>query len=641
MIGNWPDPFPDELFYSICARYSERIRYSSRRFVVAELFGTSQAMACVSLPSHLGYLVSQLPPNSKYDLDCIINQHTLLPYFAPFLPPERYTRLHQDMSSDNGPALHMRAGLMASRVPLPQWLCFCPQCVEEDRRKFGECYWHRIHQAPGVEICPLHRVRVRNSSARARNAQTRYEFISAECAMREALSKEIDENGQFFETLFALALDTQWLLHQQGLSQDLIALQRRYHARLVDIGISTYRGRMDRNALLSRFKNMYAPELLRILHCELDEHTEDSWVERLARKPDNAQHPLHHLLFIHCLGHTAETFFRLPTGSKPFGEGPWPCLNPACVHHSEPEVKECDVIYGSYTSGRPTGIFSCACGFVYSRTGPDRSAGDQLKRERIVAFGPAWEMKLSQLWVNEMLSLRAIARQLGVDPLTIKRQAARIGLSFPRPVRKSSPLDETQQLRPRRKRALEKEMLENQRAVWIAIMQKYPDIGVKILRLKVPGLYRWLYRNDHAWLKEHRPSLMKRNKQRNSHVDWSARDQQLAELVEASAERLRDAPRRPIRISLSAIGRDIGQLSLLQQHLNKLPMTAQRLETLIETREAFAIRRLQWTAEQFFQMHICPKRYELIRSAGIERIASEDLVKLALDEAMKSFQFGN
>src|SRR5260370_12863611 len=205
MIGSWPNPYPDELFYSICARFSERVRYSSKRSVVAELFGTDQAMACISLPSHLGYLVSQLPPYSNYDINRIIDQHTLLPYFAPFLPPQSSTRLRQDMSSNNGPALHMRAGLMASRVPLAQWLRFCPQGVEEDRRRLGECYWHRIHQAPGVEICLLHRVWVRNSSARARNAQTRYEFISAECAMCEALSKEIDENEQFFEILFALA----------------------------------------------------------------------------------------------------------------------------------------------------------------------------------------------------------------------------------------------------------------------------------------------------------------------------------------------------------------------------------------------------------------------------------------------------
>src|SRR6266699_6474553 len=107
MIGSWPDPYPDELFYSICARFSERVRYPSKRSIVVELFGTGNAIACVSLPSHLGHFVSQLPPYGNYTVNRIIDQHTLLPYFAPFLPPERHNRLCQDMCSNNGPALHM------------------------------------------------------------------------------------------------------------------------------------------------------------------------------------------------------------------------------------------------------------------------------------------------------------------------------------------------------------------------------------------------------------------------------------------------------------------------------------------------------------------------------------------------------
>src|SRR6266567_7506685 len=218
MIGSWPDPYPDELFYSICARFSERVRYPSKRSIVAELFGTENAIACVSLPSHLGYFIEQLPPYSNYDVNRIIDQHTLLPYFAPFLPPERYTRLRQDMSSNEGPALHMRAGLMASRVPLPQWLRFCPQCVEEDRSRFCECYWHRIHQVPGVEICPLHKSWLKNSFAHARNAQTRYEFVSAECAIQTALREQFNRDKSYLEMLFGLALDAQWLLNQRDLS---------------------------------------------------------------------------------------------------------------------------------------------------------------------------------------------------------------------------------------------------------------------------------------------------------------------------------------------------------------------------------------------------------------------------------------
>jgi Tn7-like transposition protein D/TniQ len=638
MIGNWPDPYPDELFYSICARFSERLRYPSKRSVVAELFGTDQAIACISLPSHLGYLVSQLPPYYNCDINRIIDQHTLLPYFAPFLPPERYTRLRQDMSSNNGPTLHMRAGLMASRVPLPLWLRFCPRCVEEDRRRFGECYWHRVHQASGVEICPLHKLPVRISSAHARNMQTRYEFIPAENAVPETLPKQFDGSEQLPEILFALASDAQWLLNQQDLSQELVTLQHRYRVRLADLGLSTYRGRIEKNALLSRFKNMYPSELLRLLHCELDEYMEDNWLVRLAHKPDNAQHPLHHLLLIHCLGQTAEAFFRLPTQSKPFGDGPWPCLNPVCRHYRQLQVSECTITHSPYVSGRPIGAFSCTCGFTYLRIGPDTSAEDRFKISKIQTFGRLWEARLSHLWEDETVSLREIARQLGVDPLTIKRHASRLDLPFPRPISRTCRLNEAQKLRPLLRRIPEQSMSEEYRTMWINALQEYQGMGMKFIRGKYAKLYKWLYRHDTAWLKAHLPSRLRAHRQ-VSLVDWQQRDQQLAQLVEISAQRLRHQVGKPTHITLAAIGRDIGQLAVLQQHLLKLPAVAQLLGSLVETREAFAIRRIQWVTQQYEAERYQPKRWEFIKRAGIERIAAERTVSEVLDEALRKVNF--
>jgi hypothetical protein len=634
VIGNWPDPYPDELFYSICARYSQRVRYSSKRFVVAELFGTGQAMACVSLPSHLSYLVSQLPPKFNYDIDRIINQHTLLPYFAPFLPPERYTRLRQDMCGNNGPMLHMRAGLMASRVPLPQWLRFCPQCVEEDRRKYGECYWHRIHQTPGVEICPLHKSRLRNSSAHARNMQTRYEFIPAESVVPEALPKQLVENEYLAEIFFALASDTQWLLKQRDLSQELVALQQRYRLRLADIGLSTYRGRIDRNELLARFRNVYTLDLLRLLHCDLDEHTEDNWLVRLAHKPDNTQHPLHHLLLIHFLGQTAESFFRLPTQNKHFGDGPWPCLNPVCQHYRQPQVSEYTVTYSPFVSGKPIGAFSCTCGFTYLRTGPDTSAEDRFKISSVRAFGHLWESRLSHLWKDETVSLRQIARQLGVDPLTIKRHASRLDLPFPRPVSRTCRLNEAQKLRSPLRRMPEQSMLEEYRARWLSALQEYQDAGMKFIRGKCAKLYKWLYRHDTAWLKAHLPA--RRSVQTQvSPVDWQQRDQQLAQLVETSAQQLRHQAGNPRQITLAAIGRDIGQQALLQQHLHRLPMTARLVEDFVETRAAYALRRVQWAVKQFEEEQYAPKRWELIKKAGIERVMAMPQIREAVENALQ------
>jgi hypothetical protein len=66
MTACFPDPYPDELLYSLCARYSNRARYPRRKVVVAELFGTSFALPAVDLPTRLDALVAALPPYGRW-----------------------------------------------------------------------------------------------------------------------------------------------------------------------------------------------------------------------------------------------------------------------------------------------------------------------------------------------------------------------------------------------------------------------------------------------------------------------------------------------------------------------------------------------------------------------------------------------
>ena len=61
MITVFPDPYPDELLYSVCARYGDRMCYPSRMSLTAELFGNPNVVATLDLPSHLNRLVSVLP----------------------------------------------------------------------------------------------------------------------------------------------------------------------------------------------------------------------------------------------------------------------------------------------------------------------------------------------------------------------------------------------------------------------------------------------------------------------------------------------------------------------------------------------------------------------------------------------------
>ena len=84
---------------------------------------------------------------------------------------------------------------------------------------------------------------------------------------------------------------------------------------------------------------------------------------RLVRPPKHAQRLLYHLLLIQFLGLNVEEFFHLTEELTPFGEGPWPCLNPAADHYRWPVITEC-WLSGRLRYGKLTGRLRCGCGFA-------------------------------------------------------------------------------------------------------------------------------------------------------------------------------------------------------------------------------------------------------------------------------------
>src|SRR5690606_403795 len=112
-------------------------------------------------------------------------------------------------------------------------------------------------------------------------------------------------------------------------------------------------------------------------------------------------HPIRHLLLSRFLGISLHDLFYKKMEYKPFGDGPWPCLNAAADHYLKPVV--CDLKVSHSTDLKcPVGTFSCTCGFVYTRSGPDESEDARYRFGRIKAFGTVWEEKLKEL-VNQKL----------------------------------------------------------------------------------------------------------------------------------------------------------------------------------------------------------------------------------------------
>jgi hypothetical protein len=358
MIGHFRDPYPDELLYSVFARFSDRMGYPSKKSVVWDLFGTWNVMAVVDFPSHLDRLIAALPAECDYTADSLIDDHTLLPFYGPFLPSERLELIRRDMHGDRGTAIPTRVGTVASHIPLPRWLRFCLQCVEEDRKLWGECYWHRVHQAPIVFVCPSHANGLQDSDVPIRNARTKYEFISAEHMLRTSAKQVSTTLHSCNKILLHIAQDTAWLLKQHQFTCGPEALQKKYIAVLADRGLLTSRGKVRVDELVRTFKAHYSSELLSQLHCTLDENMNDSWITRLLRPSTSvqrAQHPIHHMLLMHFLGYQVEAFFNVSPERQPFGEGPWPCLNRASDHYQQLTILHCSVTYDSKGSSKNNG----------------------------------------------------------------------------------------------------------------------------------------------------------------------------------------------------------------------------------------------------------------------------------------------
>lgn len=616
MISCFPDPYPDELLYSLCARYAQRVRFPSEKAVIKELFGQEAAVAIVDLPSNLGQLVSSLPNNQLYTVESLINKHTLFPFFAPFFDPTQAQQIMADMEATKGPTIHTRSGIMASKVQPPTRLKFCPLCAEHDKKEFGEYYWHRLHQIPGVEVCFEHNVRLVNSRVRIQNPQLRYRFISAEEGIRLPKSDAYKLKAVHHEIFLKIAQDAAWLLSHLTSSPGLEVLLKRYRQLLAEQDLATYNGRIRVTKLLNDFCQAYPIDLLTALQCQVDTESEHNWLFRLVRSPKGSQHPIRHLLLIQLLGHTAETFLRLPNQFLPFGHGPWPCLNKVAPHFSESVIQDHELAY-SKEHGKPIGTFHCSCGFVYSRTGPDRSEEDKLKITKIRTFGNIWDASLRNLWENPAISLRMIAKTLGVDPQTIKLHANRLELPFPREGERTTRRGKrTFADSSENKNIISLQNREHYRSSWLSVQRKFPELGRTALRKGYQKIYTWLRRHDGQWLEVNMPPK-KQNLLPPQRVDWKQRDTFLVKEVIRSAERLYNAQGRPKRVTVTAIAKEIGKLALIQRHLDKLPNTADALESLVETREIYTKRKILWVTERYQREMVCPPKWKLIREAGI------------------------
>lgn len=65
-----------------------------------------------------------------------------------------------------------------------------------------------------------------------------------------------------------------------------------------------------------------------------------------------------------------------------------------------------------------------------------------------------------------------------------------------------------------------------------------------------------------------------------------------------------------------------------------MPLTAQVLNRVVETREQYAVRRIWWAADLYFREHVLPQEWQLVIRANVYSLRSVSAVKCAVEAAM-------
>ena len=152
MLGIFPEPYKDELIYSVMARYYVRSGYAKYVFVAEDLFVKRSVRPSFEYLSALSdEVVDQLTKNQSL-IDVLVG-HTMFPYHCRFLPLDRRkTALQSIIRMDKN---YHNLILFPKRRTIPT-MRYCPLCVANDRDTYGETYWHRLHQIIELSVCPVH-----------------------------------------------------------------------------------------------------------------------------------------------------------------------------------------------------------------------------------------------------------------------------------------------------------------------------------------------------------------------------------------------------------------------------------------------------------------------------------------------------
>jgi hypothetical protein len=612
MFYYFPDPLPDELMYHVLIRFSKHNAYKSLNEGLPEIFSTNIFSIGLIFPSYLDKMCSNFFYQKQYTPEYFINNHSIFPIYKPFLEKKRSENIVQCMRSKSSSSVLGLLGYNTSRGCKSTTVKFCPKCLIEDEKNFGESYIHRIHQVPGIAICHIHEVPLKSI-----NPYINRDWIKAakEYCKTGFEPSELIKGTKLFDELLNFTKDVECFFSKNCTKLNIDSINKKYKNILFHRGFVFSDGKINRQKLEIEISEYYSKVFLELLDSVVIMNQKGSWIRDFARDNFNKNiHFVRHLLIIRFLFGSAEDFFKYCNKAyKPFGNGPWPCLNPFADHFKEKVVVDCKISTERGISN-PIGVFSCSCGYVYSRKGPDKHPSDKYKMFHKVKFGHIWETKFKENVMKGKHNMKEISQIMRCSVDTVVKYIKLFQLQNYIYTEAKEKVSKKKYSNGNRSELIE----ANKNDVLEYIKNNQPACRAEI-RNDLPSQYNRLIRYENEWMQKVLPEpLTKKNndlRKQATRTDWEKRDRDMYSKIREVVNEMK-SDNKVFKISLCSIIKRINNFPL-KRYMSKLPLTKSFLDSAIETTEMAQIRRINNAVLKLLEENLPLSQMDIIKTASI------------------------
>ena len=315
MLRTFPNPYPDELLYSLFVRHHIRSGNKIFKQTIEDLLGyVPHQLYGLALPSNLNFLVEKLRLISSQTAEDLISNYTLYSFYIIFLTQSEAFLLKNLMRKKTSKPIFQVAKIdVAKGSEDSRLLKFCSQCLEKDLQKFGEAYWHRTHQIPGIFACLTHGTVLRESLVPIQEG-----YLNCHAADLKNCLVEVDGivyKESTLQQLLAVAKDIIWLSSNDLNFKGLQWLRSRYEYYLAEKKFmkvpSSNTFKFDSQKFADAIFDFYGQEFWNVVKPGLGTHAERYFTHcLLACDIMPAIDRVTHIILIRFLSNSPKVFFK-------------------------------------------------------------------------------------------------------------------------------------------------------------------------------------------------------------------------------------------------------------------------------------------------------------------------------------------